>query len=43
MKKKSNGLGVTHEVRKIIKDLKIEEKIDFEGLEFDVIEMEKML
>ena len=38
---KPKDFGITYEVRKIIKDVKMKKEIDFEHLESEILEMEK--
>ena len=40
-KKKPKDFLITYEVSKRIEDVKMEEEIDFEGLESEILEMEK--
>ena len=40
-KNKAKGFWITHKVSKKIKDIEIGEEIDFEDLEFEVLEMKK--
>ena len=39
---KSKNLWITHEVSKSIKVIEIQKEIDFEGMKFEVLEMEKI-
>ena len=38
---KPKDFGITYEIRKRIKDVKMKKEIDFEHLEFEILEMEK--
>ena len=38
---KPNDFGITYEIRKRIKDVKMKKEIDFEHLESEILEMEK--
>ena len=40
---KPKDFGITYEIRKRIKDVKMKKEIDFEHLESEILEMEKML
>ena len=38
---KPNDFGITYEIRKRIKDVKMKKEIDFEHLEYEILKMEK--
>ena len=40
-KRKTKDFGITYEIRKRIKDVKIKKEIDFEHLESEILEIEK--
>ena len=40
-KRKPKDFGITYEVRKLIKDVQMEQEIDFEGMDSEILEMEK--
>ena len=40
-KRKPKNFGITYEIRKRIKDVKMKKEIDFEHLESEILEMEK--
>ena len=39
-KKEAKGFGITYEIRKRIKDVKMKKEIDFEHLESEILEIE---